>query len=284
MADAVLHFADAARGDPFHAALAPLGVGDHGSELHGHADFYELMGVFAGRGQHRLANGVQQLEAGDVVLVRPTDRHAFRALPPQGLHFVNVAFPARRWRDFVAAVPVRQARRWESGALPPVWRLTGDRRLRAEETFRRALARSHRGPTHLDLARFWLETLEAVLDADPPSQEVQRPEWLVRACVALREEPNLQAGLPRFVELASVSPAHLSRTVRQHYGTTPTELVMRVRLEHAAALLTTTSEPVTEIAARSGFDSPSYFSRCFHARHGLSPRAFRERTRRAVVP
>jgi transcriptional regulator GlxA family with amidase domain len=100
----------------------------------------------------------------------------------------------------------------------------------------------------------------------------------------MRAEDNLRGGVSRLLELAGVSPAHLSRSMRPSYGVTPTGFVTDLRLEHAASLLAATNEPVAAIAVRCGFASSSYFSRCFTAAHRLSPREFRRRSQRAFVP
>jgi AraC-like DNA-binding protein len=100
----------------------------------------------------------------------------------------------------------------------------------------------------------------------------------------MRAEDNLRAGVRRLQELAGVSPAHLSRSLRAAYGMTPTDFVADLRLERAASLLAATSDPVAEIATRCGFASQSYFTRCFTAAHQLSPRAFRYQAQRAFVP
>jgi transcriptional regulator GlxA family with amidase domain len=136
----------------------------------------------------------------------------------------------------------------------------------------------------LDLVRFWSDAWELLADAPDAYADAGRPEWLTRACLAMRREANLRGGVPRLLELASVSPAHLSRSMRLHNGVTPTQFVASLRLEHAATLLAAGSATVTEIAYRCGFSSQSYFTRCFRDAHGLSPRTFRQQARRAFVP
>jgi transcriptional regulator GlxA family with amidase domain len=49
-------------------------------------------------------------------------------------------------------------------------------------------------------------------------------------------------------------------------------------------LLATTSVSVTEVATRSGYASLSYFSKCFQSTQGISPREFRKRAGKAVLP
>jgi len=42
--------------------------------------------------------------------------------------------------------------------------------------------------------------------------------------------------------------------------------------------------PDRAVAERAGFSCQSYFDRLFRARHGQTPRAYREQARGAVVP
>lgn len=276
----MLRFAEEAPGTPFHAALVTQPAAAGVSALHGHADFFEFMGVVDGQGRQLLPDGAQQLRAGDVVLARPQDRHALQGLGPDGMRFVNIAFPAAAWQGFTDIARLGVA---TTGAAPPLWRLDGAVAGRAREVFERALDRFHHKPTMLDVLRFWTDLVELLgeggTDAAP-----RRPEWLVRVCAEMQHEEHLRAGVPGMLRLAAVSAAHLSRSMREHYGTTPTAFVTELRLERAAELLGTTSESVTRIAHRCGFSSQSYFTRCFGGAHGVSPKEYRRRVWQAFVP
>jgi AraC-like DNA-binding protein len=129
-----------------------------------------------------------------------------------------------------------------------------------------------------------LDVFEELPGTEVPPESSLRPAWLVRACTAMAREENLRGGVPKLVQLAGVSQGHLCRSMRGHYGSTPTEFVAGLRLRHAEVLLATTSISLTEIAGRCGFSSLSYFSRSFRATQGVSPREFRQRTRQAVLP
>jgi len=67
----------------------------------------------------------------------------------------------------------------------------------------------------------------------------------------------------------------LERAFRDELRRTILHEIIRVRVNHAQKLLETTSEPVTDIAVRSGFASLNHFYQVFHDRTGLTPRAFR---------
>jgi AraC family cel operon transcriptional repressor len=273
-----LRFESHAFGRPYHAARVRIAARARDTELHTHADFHEFMGVVSGSGEHLLTTGVEQLRAGDVVLVRPSDRHAVRGSAPDGLEFVNVAFPSSAWQGFLDLTRTDPTASWASARRPVTFRAPD-----AIAVFEQALERFQSTPTSYDLLRFWIDLLQLV---SPPDDTAGpgTPDWLAKACTAMRAEDNLRGGVPRLLELGGVSPAHLSRSMRASYGVTPTGFVADLRLEHAASLLAATNEPVAAIAVRCGFASSSYFSRCFTAAHRLSPREFRRRSQRAFVP
>jgi AraC family transcriptional regulator, dual regulator of chb operon len=274
-----LRFADVAGRAPYHAALVP--IGDPGSRglLHSHADFHELVFVVAGRGWQQVAGQRQHLARGDLVLVRPHDAHEFGSGRGGEFQFINVAFPSERWRAFADFAGVPGAAAWD---LAPAPVLARDAPAPAEQAMWHMLAAYQDTSSALDVIGLWTAIIPVLAPA--AGGEDIRPPWLVRACAAMRSEENLRAGLPRLLQLASVSRGHLARSMSRHLGCRPVEFVNRARLAHAAALLATTSEPIGGIASRSGFSSQSYFDRLFHARYGQTPRAYREQARRAVVP
>jgi AraC-like DNA-binding protein/mannose-6-phosphate isomerase-like protein (cupin superfamily) len=278
VAGRALRFESHAFGRPYHAARVRIPARARDTELHTHADFHELMGVVSGSGEHLLTSGVEQLRPGDVVLVRPRDRHAVRGSAPDGLEFVNVAFPTSAWLGFLDLTRTVPALGWATARRPVTFRAT-----EAVTVFERALERFQAEPGPYDLIRFWIDLLQLLA----PTKDVGgagTPSWLARACTAMRAEENLRGGVPRLLQLSGVSPAHLSRSMRATYGVTPTAFVTDLRLEHAASLLAATNAPVAGIAARCGFASQSYFTRCFTAAHDVPPREFRRRSQRAFVP
>uniref|UniRef100_UPI002631CB41 helix-turn-helix domain-containing protein n=1 Tax=uncultured Aquimarina sp. TaxID=575652 RepID=UPI002631CB41 len=51
----------------------------------------------------------------------------------------------------------------------------------------------------------------------------------------------------------------------------PNQLISSVRLQYAKELLLDQENTVAEIAFRTGFSSPSYFSKCFKKEFSVSP-------------
>lgn len=73
-----------------------------------------------------------------------------------------------------------------------------------------------------------------------------------------------------------VTSKTLGRIVREHLGTTPTDLIRSRILTHAKWQLLHTLKPVKEVAREIGFSDELYFSRLFKKATGHSPTFFRE--------
>jgi AraC family transcriptional regulator, dual regulator of chb operon len=274
-----LRFADVADGRPYHAALVPILESAGRLPPHAHSDFHELVYVIRGQGWQQIAGQRQALRTGDLVLVRPQDAHEFSTRRDGEFQFINVAFPSERWRAFADFAGVAAAAAWDLAPAPVIARNAPDA---AGQAMARALAAYQDTAGALDVIGLWTVVMP-ILHAAAGGIDI-RPGWLVRACTAMRNEENLREGLPRLLQLASVSHGHLARSMSEHFGCRPVEFVNQVRLSHAAMLLATTAESIGRVAERSGFSSQSYFDRLFRAHHGQTPRAYREQARRAVVP
>lgn len=59
---------------------------------------------------------------------------------------------------------------------------------------------------------------------------------------------------------------------------TPNEFILSVRLHQAAVMLQNNPEHnITDISDMTGFSSPRYFTRCFKAKYGMTPQAYRRK-------
>lgn len=77
-------------------------------------------------------------------------------------------------------------------------------------------------------------------------------------------------------EHCGLSTSYFYKLFLKTTHTTPNDYLLSVRLAVARNLLITTVDPISEIAEKSGFSSPAYFSDCFRRHFQTSPRQFRE--------
>lgn len=113
---------------------------------------------------------------------------------------------------------------------------------------------------------------------------------------ALIEDPRvliaiqaIEAGFPvepALVDLAvavQLSPFHFHRLFADVMGETVNGYVRRIRMDTAAILLLSSPRSVQEVAAAVGYGSLAAFNHAFRRQFGLSPTAYRERARQAVM-
>lgn len=71
-----------------------------------------------------------------------------------------------------------------------------------------------------------------------------------------------------------LSRGHLHRKIKELTGTTPVDFLRNYRLGKAAELLRQKNFTISEVAYRTGFTSPAYFSKCFKTAYGATPTEF----------
>ena len=72
-----------------------------------------------------------------------------------------------------------------------------------------------------------------------------------------------------------MSRANLYKKTSLMLGITPNDFIRNVRLKHAAKLLEETTDPVSQIAMKVGFQTSRYFSLCFRQIFGVTPTEYR---------
>lgn len=75
----------------------------------------------------------------------------------------------------------------------------------------------------------------------------------------------------------ALHPSYCNTLYRQHTGETISELICRIRLEHAVSKLVYSQLTIREIAQECGFRDVYYFSRWFHNHTNLSPSEYRQK-------
>ncbi|MCC6726410.1 MAG: substrate-binding domain-containing protein [Saprospiraceae bacterium] len=81
-------------------------------------------------------------------------------------------------------------------------------------------------------------------------------------------------------EAFGLSRVQLFRKTKALLGESPNDFIQQVRLKKASQLLLESDLTVAEIAYRSGYSSPGYFSTAFKGRYGCSPSEWREKTKK----
>jgi AraC-like DNA-binding protein len=85
---------------------------------------------------------------------------------------------------------------------------------------------------------------------------------------------NAEFDVPDFCEVMSVSKSQLYRKCVTATGLSPNALLREYRLLRSLDLLRQKDRNISQITFDTGFTSPSYFTKCFQKRFGLSPLSY----------
>lgn len=79
----------------------------------------------------------------------------------------------------------------------------------------------------------------------------------------------------RLAQLVHLSVSQFDRRFKRIFKITPQQFVLRVRLNAACRMLTSSMESVAEVALLAGFYDQSYFTKHFKRQMGITPAAYR---------
>ena len=224
-----------------------------------------------GAGRVRAGGETREITAGDLVWLPANERHTYGAdeADPWTIawaHFAGEEVAA--WRELLGVGAVR----------PSVLALPDDRldEIALDHVYA-ALERGYALRHQVAAAAALRSTLSTVVQlAIAPGDVRSAHERLLASIETLRRDWQRPHRLDELAAAAGMSVTHYSALFRRHAGFAPIDFLIRLRVQHACRLLDTTTLSVGEIAERTGYQDPYYFTRCFRRVMGCAPRAYRK--------
>ena len=244
---------------------------------------HELVLILSGGGRFHAGSETISFQTGSLLFIPPFVRHRFDSDPGETSH-VAVHFDlAAHFPPFAADLqrrPPYEVRLTHGLSLPSRSVVRGGESV--HRWLLEIVAHFARGnpSARLRAEALLLNVLAALCDAPAaaPPQAINQAsrQRLERALSHLEchlAEHLVPADLAR---AAGLSSSHFTRLFRLWTGLPPGEYLLRKRVEQACKLLGDSTLSIKEVAARSGFDDPYYFSKVFRRIDGLTPTLFRE--------
>ena len=254
------------KGQILHVASATFPKKDS-TGMHSH-DFFEFFIVLEGSGTHKVNAGVQNIKTNDLVLIRPQDSHMISG----HLCILNVAFSKTTLSFLLKRYYPENANMWgENFALPKVLPLS---LMQRQMLTNNLLSMRQNLFSQLESDRLLLNLLNELENISGENID-KCPEWLANACKNIRLPENISKGVSGFFQLAGRSPEHVARVLKKTTGFTPTEIVLRAKMEYAASQLRLTGRTILEISMDCGYKSLSRFYLVFGNYFKTSPRQYR---------
>lgn len=262
--------------------------------VHTHS-FLEVAVVLGGEGAHRSLAGRRQLEAGDVVLLRPGVWHGYENC--RSLRVYNCGFSIELLRRELAWTREDQ----NLGHLLWTGPYAGQRRgilfghlsapafgdcvehLDRLTELRNCPIETHRGDLVGRLMLFLSRLAREVARTDGPaaSPAVTHPAVL-EAMRRMEEHPAYHWTLTELAAELHLAPGYLVRLFKSATGLPPMAYLSRQRVELAATRLLHTDQPINRIGESVGWPDQNYFARRFKSHYGLSASTYRARFTRTL--
>jgi AraC-like DNA-binding protein len=235
---------------------------------HFHEEFQIILGEhrvirYGMRGQSMIC------PTGAVVLIPPGEVHTAAVVPSAGM-----------WGDLrTFLVPeISFASLGESGSGRDILSPLGEA-IRFDPLLLGLLSDAHRAlqdrsRAALERDCFVLRALAGLVSMDGPRARCKVPgpcsRRLLRARDFLREHPHRNVRLKEVASAADLSPFHLARTFREHFGLSVHSYHLNVRVGKARKLLVS-GIAAAEVAQQTGFADQAHLTRTFHSIVGVTP-------------
>ncbi|SMF52484.1 AraC family transcriptional regulator [Neorhizobium sp. CSC1952] len=114
----------------------------------------------------------------------------------------------------------------------------------------------------------------------PPRKRGSLASWqLRRATDFITENCMRNIRLQELAELTGLSQSHFSHSFKASTGMAPHEWQTNARLDRAKKLLAADDQPLTSVAAETGFSDQAHFTRVFRKHVGTTPARWRKAKR-----
>lgn len=246
-------------------------------EAHYH-DFFELTLVTKGRVYYTINYVSGELNAGDLLFLRPNDIHY--KTKDTDAHMINLGFDPMVLENLLNYLGNQQIKlpMLLEPRMPPIVRLPENDTRYFKFKVDRFYDAFINGDTIAD-TEYRIILLEIVIRMIPelaPDRERTIPQWLEMALYELTRDNNFVEGVPVLQRFTGKSASSLCKAFSRYVGVTPTQYVNKLRLSYACQLLNNTTDDVTDIIFKCGFDSISHFNHCFKEAYKQSPTQYRK--------
>lgn len=122
-----------------------------------------------------------------------------------------------------------------------------------------------------------LPALSQTIQLDPQMTQSKDYVFTERVKTIVKEHYQDETfSVEEFAAALYFSPRALQLKMKALYNLTPSDYIRNIRLEFALELLKNSDLAIGLIAQQVGFNSQSYFARCFKSKYTMSPKQFRD--------
>lgn len=253
-------------------------------EMHGHADFSELVIVMDGSAEHVVEDERFAIRKGDVFVMGSDIRHGY--VNAANFRICNIMFRPEALLNgdhdikqhpgfhalFLLEAHLNDAQGFSSRLKLTPADFSELEKLLDMTVEEYSALRPGKKSMLLSLFMQIVVQLSRLYDAPAKHREIS---GMAEAAAFMENHYMEDISIEQVLEISHYSQRHFIRLFSAAYNTTPQKYLMNIKIRRACALLKDTTLPITEIAMRCGFSDSNYFSRAFKKINGVTPSQYR---------
>ena len=236
-------------------------------------EYYGLEYIVSGMCQLILGNKPYQLKAGSIFCYGPRTHHKIENNGDTQLVKFFVDFRGPAVRKFLGEPFFKNVRPYQMPNLRSMHELF----IQLLETGKEG-GRNAQKILRLILTLVGAQVQDKAIDLD---EYTSQSYTTFERCMSVIEQNYLTlASVADLAKACHVSTGYMSRIFKKFAEESPSEMLMRMKLNRAGELLLQQHLLIKEVADRIGYEDPYHFSRLFKQHYGMSPKHFRESIKR----
>ena len=239
-------------------------------------NFFEIFYILEGKIIHNYNGTKENLETGDIRLLRPKDKHGFIRKNGESCSHRDVIITEQLFKkscDFIDPTLFEKINKHQE---PIKAKIPQTKLMDFEKEFSKMFFTPADNGFYTKEATaniLSIELLKIFLQEFQP-QHNSVPVWLNNILPSFSAPVLMREGLELILKDISYDKSYICRTFKKYMGCTMTEYLRNQRVDYAMSLLLTTNKTIAQICEEVGFESIPYFTASFKNKYALSPKQF----------
>lgn len=253
-------------------------------------EYFELLYCTSGKYELTIERQRMTLSCGDVVLIRPMQPHQTRTLYGGENRYIVLQFIPECLLSFAQPIDElqyifpfmhtsKQDVQFYSGGQIADTQLGEWVRTILREYLQKAYGYEMAIRTHIELVVLWFIRQWQPRSGVMPMNE-EHLEIVKSVLQYVADNLGEAITVHELAAAFNMGSSTFSRFFNLNLGESLPSYIRRLRLTKAANELMQSDKTITEIASELGFSSTSYFVMCFREQNGITPKKFRDNTKR----
>lgn len=247
-----------------------------GDNVYHNHDFFEIVCVTSGTIKHIVNDIEQNLITGDILFIRPEDKHLYLREQNNTCVHYDVLCQAKLFENVCKFINDDFLAYYKQPLIPPKAHVSPEKMSEIKKKLVAYNKLNSPEQKQLTSKFILMNLLEFFTFSFKEESKKESNDWLDILLQELSVPKNFERTISDLLSNIPYNSNYICRAFKKRMGITITEYFNDQKLLYAASNLSFTNLPIINIALESGFDSISYFNKIFKQKFNCTPSTFRK--------